>query len=86
PAQPPLRAETRQLPGLSRTGRSPLLLQTAPKTDHVGHGLSPHPVRPPGPPHHRHGPAPAAAAAAAPGCGGKPGRLPPRPPALRGPV
>ncbi|WP_425336446.1 hypothetical protein [Streptomyces afghaniensis] len=30
-----------QLPGLSRTGRRPLLLQTAPQTDHVGHGRKP---------------------------------------------
>ncbi|SFS34407.1 Transposase DDE domain-containing protein [Streptomyces sp. ok210] len=38
--QPPLRAPNRRLPGLSRPRRSPLLLQTAPRTHHVGHHLS----------------------------------------------
>ncbi|MYR89672.1 hypothetical protein GTY41_33375, partial [Streptomyces sp. SID685] len=38
--QPPIRTKTRQLPGLSRPGSRSLLLQTAPQTDHVGHGLS----------------------------------------------
>jgi hypothetical protein len=38
--QPSVRAGTGQLPGLSRSGSRTLLLQTAPQTDHVGHGLS----------------------------------------------
>ncbi len=35
----PQAAGTRQPPGLSRFGGRPLLLQTTPQTDHVGHGL-----------------------------------------------
>lgn len=37
---PPLRAPPPQLPGISRTRRCPLLLQTTRPPHHIGHGLS----------------------------------------------